>query len=332
MRRYFCICMIALLILTGCSKKQAIEPITQVQLTQLPVNLATLSHDAALTLLLIDDHLLQVWDNQSQQLMKQIEGSKYQLTFRDALIAPSKRSIVSISDTQLNIWQLHTNEIVSYSLPEFDSSIRITKAQWSSDEQLIALGYNDGSVLLLSLDKQTITKIHLHESSVTHLIFNRSLTSLYSASLDGHAKRLELQSKEITIDYALPHRITSLALSQNENRLFVSDALQAQELIDTRSGEPVLSLSYPQRFKFFRGAQFLASDEFLLTTSSKAYISLWELVSGTEIISWPIAQRSAGSTVYDFHLSDSNVLTTISSDGMLEKWAVTPILFAPKRQ
>lgn len=327
MKLAFYAMIVTLLILTGCSKRQTLEPTEQIQLTQLPVSLAQLSSDAALTLLLIDDHLLQVWDNQSQQLIKQIEGSKYQLTFRDALIAPSKRSILSISDTQLNIWQLHSNEVVSYPLPEFDSFIRVTKALWSSDEQFIALGYNDGSVLLLSLDEQTINRIKLHESSITHLIFNRNLTSLYSASLDGHAKRLELQSKKITVNYELPHRITSLALSQNENWLFVSDALQDQKFIDTRTGEPMLSLSYPQRFKFFRSAQFVAGDEFLLTTSSKEYISLWELASGKEIVSWPVAQLNLGSTVYDVHISDSNVLTTISSDGVLEKWALTPILF-----
>ncbi|MCG7541002.1 hypothetical protein [Pseudoalteromonas sp. OF7H-1] len=327
MRLAFYAMIVALLILTGCSKRQTLEPTEQIQLTQLPVSLAQLSSDAALTLLLIDDHLLQVWDNQSQQLIKQVEGSKYQLTFRDALIAPSKRSILSISDSQLNIWQLHSNEVVSYPLPEFDSFIRVTKAQWSSDEQFIALGYNDGSVLLLSLDERIITRINLHESSITHLMFNRSLTSLYSASLDGHAKRLELTSKEVTVDYELPHRITSLALSQNEHWLFVSDALQDQKFIDTRTGQAVLSLSYPQRFKFFRSAQFVADDKFLLTTSSKEYISLWELTSGKEIVSWPITQLNLGSTVYDVHISDSNVLTTISSDGVLEKWALTPILF-----
>ncbi|NKC21261.1 WD40 repeat domain-containing protein [Pseudoalteromonas galatheae] len=327
MRLAFYSMIVALLLLAGCSKRQTLVPAEQIQLTQLPVSLAQLSSDAALTLLLIDDHLLQVWDNQSQQLIKEIEGSKYQLTFHDALIAPSKRSILSISDTQLNIWQLHSNEVVSYSLPKFDSFIRVTKALWSSDEELIALGYNDGSVLLLSLDERIITRINLHESSITHLIFNRNLTSLYSASLDGHAKRLELQSKEVTVDYKLPHRITSLALSQNENWLFVSDALQDQKFIDTHTGEQVLSLSYPQRFKFFRGAQFVADDKFLLTTSSKEYISLWELASGKEVVSWPIAQLNLGSTVYDLHISDSNMLTTISSDGVLEKWALTPILF-----
>lgn len=127
MRLAFYAMIVALLILTGCNKRQTLEPTEQIQLTQLPVSLAQLSNDAALTLLLIDDHLLQVWDNQSQQLIKQIEGSKYQLTFRDALIAPSKRSMLSISDTQLNIWQLHSNEVVSYPLPDLTHSFALPR-------------------------------------------------------------------------------------------------------------------------------------------------------------------------------------------------------------
>ncbi|MEJ6472985.1 hypothetical protein [Pseudoalteromonas piscicida] len=319
--------IIALLILCGCSKKQTLAPIAQIQLTQLPVNLARLSSDAALTLLLIDDHLIQVWDNQSQQLVKQIKGREHQLTFREASIAPSKRSILSVSDSQLNIWQLYSNEVLNYPLPKFEPYIKITRAAWSSDEHLIILGYNDGSAVLLNLEEKTFRRIKLHESSITHLIFNRALSAVYSASLDGHVKQLDLRSGKITLDHELPHRITSLALSQSEHWLFVSDALQNQQLIDTSTGESVLALSYPQRFKFFRGAQFLVDDQFLLTTSSKAYVSIWELTSGKEVISWPIAQQSLGSTVYDLNLSNSNVLTTISSDGVLEKWSLTSILF-----
>ena len=319
--------IVATAVVIGCGKKQSFRPTQQLQLTQLPISAAQLSDDGALTLLLIEDHLLQVWDNSTQEIIKQIEGSKFNLYFRAAFIAPSKRSILSVSDQQLTIWQLYSDELTTYALPQRDSYISVTKVIWSSDENLIMLGYNDGSAQLLNLKQQSLSQLALHESSITELIFSRDLSVVYSASLDGHAKKVDIASKQMLFDYALPHRITSLALSQAEDKLFVSDALADQHIISAENGDNLTSLDYIQRFKFFREATFVADDKYLLTSSSKAHMSLWQVSSGEEIISWPIAQLSLGSTVYDLQLSNSNVLTTISSDGVLERWDLQQILF-----
>ena len=107
--------------------KQSFRPTQQLQLTQLPISAAQLSDDGALTLLLIEDHLLQVWDNSTQEIIKQIEGSKFNLYFRAAFIAPSKRSILSVSDQQLTIWQLYSDELTTYALAPSATVISVSQ-------------------------------------------------------------------------------------------------------------------------------------------------------------------------------------------------------------
>ena len=119
----------------------------------------------------------------------------------------------------------------------------------------------------------------------------------------------------------LASRISSLALSKDHSKFFISDVLDNQALITLHNFNKIHSLDYLQRFRQFRNAYFV-QDGILITSDSKAQIGKWHLHQEKEVASTSIMALHFGSTTLDM-ASQEQSLVTISSDGFLQHWQMT---------
>ncbi|WP_440056965.1 WD40 repeat domain-containing protein (plasmid) [Pseudoalteromonas sp. T1lg65] len=321
----------SVILLSACSPKIETEPSVQHQLIEESIVQAQFNHDASQVWLMLNDHLIQIWDTQTFQKIQQIDGSKFSLSFQHADFAGDNTQLLTSAGNTLIWWDLANGAIIKqHPLPEVETYIQITSLAWSTDKHKVAVGYNDGRLMVFDFASNTFSSQHVHDSSITRLHFSDDGTKLLSASLDGNVNYLTSNELQVIKNVAFNNRITSLAVNHNVDTIFVSDALNTQQIIFLNSDKPPVKLHYPQRFKFFREAVFLPDGQHLLTTTSKSPMSIWDINTGKELISWPIEQKSMGSTVYSARISSTNVLSTISSDAVLEKWPLTPLLFEHK--
>jgi len=314
------VCFCCSLFLAGCS-----DP-TPLQQLNAPVQLSTdFLLDAKLTengkqTVLLTEHDIQVIDNFEHKLLQQWPLPSG-IQARHLALSSYPLRIVAATEKQVFLFDFETRQqLLSQNIKGFSEHAKIDVVQLNPQGNKILLGLNEGSIVELNLLTNRQSRFKLHDSNVRHLFYTGNENMVLSAGNDGQILYWQISSGAIKNSRKLDSRISSLTLSGDQSKFFVSDVLTSQMVIKLDDFSETQSLDYLQRFRQFRQAHFIKNDT-LITTDSKAGIGKWRLSTETKIASAFIMAMHFGSTTFDL-TSNGGKLVTISSDGFLQHWQI----------
>ncbi|TMP39528.1 WD40 repeat domain-containing protein [Pseudoalteromonas rubra] len=228
----------------------------------------------------------------------------------------------------VEVWDIEQGKLLeTVTVHPSDELAKVSALRLYTRPHHLLVGLNDGTVNLLDLDNQLIKKAKLHDSKVMHVAKSAQGQTLLSAGHDGQVLLFDAHTLATKRGFYFERRITSIAQSHDNTRLFASDALNEQRIFSLYSGaEYDISLSYPERFRWFRAAAFSDDERYLATGSSKAWWTLWDAQNGQEIGAFFIKAHSRDATILDMHTNSHGELLTLSSDGFVELWQISTLV------
>ncbi|PAJ75336.1 hypothetical protein CJF42_05690 [Pseudoalteromonas sp. NBT06-2] len=315
--------LISLIFILGCNDElKEIKASSFHKFIEVAVVDADLSDDAKISALLDINQKITIWENTSHQKIVDYQSSNFKELQYHIVLSGDKKVIASAGKKYITIFSIETGKVItSWPVKGFSEDIQITQVLLNYSGDNIYIGLNEGSIVNVDLkyNKRSLHKIH--NSSVTKLTLHKNGQSIFSVGNDGNVVQWHSYTGEIIWLTVFSQRITSFTHDSLNEKVFVSDALKSQKIINLGSTQSDISLEYIERFRFFRQAIFLSSGSKLLTASSKFQLSLWDTQSGEEIGFGNIKSYNFGSMILDFAVSWNKDIYSISSDGVLEIWS-----------
>jgi WD40 repeat protein len=308
-------------LLSGCSKEQTITPVNEIRLTQLPIKKATLSQDATLAAFVHNDNSVSVWD---------INDTLQRFNWRHDEISEEELSIIAISKNKkwlavTGYWSttlidLHSGTVFgNWQFQGKDSGATASSMQLSSQGDKALVGMTDGTVLELDFTQGRALQFSHNTMKVLHVGY-ASDNVAFAGGTDKHWFVWDLKQNDIVYKRSYRSRVTASVIDSRSQRAFVSDALNSHEIVDLSDNEIVCELAFMERFRFFRKGLFLENGNYLVTTSPKSVVSLWDANTGEEQASWEITRYSSEATTHALTTNNDGLLVTLSSDGVLQSW------------
>jgi WD40 repeat protein len=282
---------------------------------------ADLSEDGQLSALLDINQNVSIFNNTNKQKVIEYPSSHFKELQYHIILSGDKSIIASAGKKYITLFSVKTGEVIAaWQVKGFSEDIQITKILLNYSGDSVYIGLNEGSIenVDLKYNKRSLHKIH--NSSVTKLVLHKNGQSIFSAANDGNVVQWHAYTGEVIFSTELSQRITSFAHDSFNEKVFISDALKSQKIINLSSGESDTSLEYSERFRFFRQAIFLSNGNKLFTASSKFQLSLWNAQTGEEIGFGNVRSYNFGSMILDFAVTKHEDVYSISSDGVLEVW------------
>lgn len=322
MFRLMCVVCFACFLI-GCGSQPEISKGVTSQLTQNGVIIGHFSKDGEWTVTLDGNADIQIHDNTDQSIVFKVPKDKVKTPVKALLLSDDKSMLVIAGENLISIWSVPKQKLVT-NVPFAGVSplASISSLALSHDNKRLLVAMDDGSVNMADLFTKINNRFMPHSRPIEHLAFHENAEYFVTGAQDGLVALWQFASPEPVYQHQFNHRVTSLTVSPDGKRLFVSDGLNAQHVLDFESGKLISELKYMARFKMFRKAKFISNSGLLATSSSKSHLSIWRYDSGEELGTWSIRTASEGATVVDMYVSNSSTLVTLNSDGMLETWAV----------
>ncbi len=286
---------------------------------------ASLSAKGDTTALLMADNSIALWNNATQQNI--IAWPATQLVSDTMMLSVSDNAdyVLSASKTAVQLWDAsNPGPLGTLNLVSQLGDATITQITfWIAPFKLI-IGTSAGDIIFADIQNNTYRVNRSHSADVVKLLLTRNADTLYSGGYDGKVIRWDLHDFEPVKTKTLLYRVTSLALG-DMGVVFISDALDNQILWDSSTDRELGQLTYSTRFKWFRHALIDDEKHWLITSSPKAEIFLWDMRTLTLQGSWMIDAQGLGSTTEDMVLMEDKTLRTISSDGILQDWEINQL-------
>ena len=311
-----------LFLFLGCSSPESdIRSTGQYRFTEEFVVTADLSDDGTKSVIVTDFPHISVWDNHSHALIARWNVDLLGVIPLFVSISYDNRQLLVAGETQVVLLDIERNaEVGRWPIASLVDDKKVTSAGYFMRGQLFALGLNDGSVIVADINDGVFKKAYLHESNVTHLVVDEFGQYLYTAAHDGAVNKVSLADLEVVQTRQFEHRLSSLNLDNDSGRLFISDTLDEQVVVDSQSLETVGTLDYFERWRWFREALFVENSRFLITASSKTGMSLWNIETGEQVGFWDAKVYSFASHVSKMTINKDNQLVTLTNDAVVEFW------------
>lgn len=321
-----CVLFAVVLSCVACSDTAELKELTQsYQITQQPLLDAELTGNGQyLATLTPEDVALRQLSNENVIFLHSTTElpqtpTKLSLSKDLSVLAIASDNVVTLFDitTQTQILQWRARGTVEQA--------KISELKLNQFGDVILLGMSDGSVSVTNLTQKNQLLYKPHSSDVKHLFFTPFEQQILTASFDGQMILLDLATGKIVQNLEFASRITSLQLDTSSGEIFISDALSNEKVLNLSSftantSEPS-SLDYVERNRHFRLARFTDNGNKLITTGSKAGLSVWSTENGDELAATQIAAMSMSSTTMDMVVK-GNTLITVSSDGIVQNWSL----------
>ncbi|WP_155730454.1 hypothetical protein [Pseudoalteromonas luteoviolacea] len=311
--------------LLGCSKAKR-DPQNEFNLlSQAPIDLGVISSDAT-SVAFLNGGLVTVSDVRTAEVKHQFKLNKQTKVSGISLSQDNKLLLVSF-DTQLSVWDLDKNSLVGqFTVVGHSKFAKISQVAIYANPMFVLVGMTDGTLNLIDFENSLTKQVKLHDARISHLELGEYRQLVMTAGHDGQVKLSHIDSLSLKYSYSLHKRVTSAATGQRNETLFVSDALNEQLLLRPFSNvsEPI-KLVYRERFRWFRAAALSPNGEYLATGSSKYWWTLWDANNGREIDAFAIEAATSTAMILDMHFSKGNILTTLSSDGIVEFWDINTL-------
>ncbi|TVP14393.1 WD40 repeat domain-containing protein [Shewanella sp. KCT] len=310
-----------LVVLSGCSDKQTSQPPQSLKrLVEDNLVAGLLAEDASLAITLSRSRDLSVWTLPEGKQRFHWPATAFEHPGYQLAMSGNKRYLAYGGKRQITLIDIQQGNIqLTWQVNGFDDYASISTLALNQSGSRIAIGMNEGSVILVDFTAQQFSLFKQHDAEVAFLAFGSSDERLLSAGHDGKVLWWVSGSGEIIKQFSLPQRITSLAFDEADRSLFFADNLDNHQLLAFDTGEALSKLNYFERYRYFRRARFIHRGDELITATSKQTIFRWQVATGKELERWQLTPFSMGTTVMDM-VSHGGQLITLSSDGALEYW------------
>ncbi|WP_244951625.1 WD40 repeat domain-containing protein [Pseudoalteromonas luteoviolacea] len=314
---------IATLLLVGCDEDVALSKGTLDQLGNSGVLIGHFSADGSKLVTVDGTNVLHVWETSNRVREFTVPKDKMPDLVREVVISQDNSMLIVVGDNELQFWSLPKQKFVTkVSFNGVSGYAYITSVALAPTMDKIVVAMSDGTVNMANLHTQVNNQFAPHTRPVMHVQWDDKGEMVMTAAQDGKLALWQFGSPEPVFTKEFNHRVTSLAVRRDFSEFFVSDALDNQVIATLLDGADKSELKYMARFKVFRKALFIEQSAYLATSSSKSHLTIWDTKSGNEIGTWQIDTLNAGATIVDMYAPSREKLVTLSSDGLLEEWAL----------
>ena len=279
-------------------------------------------------LVLVIDYQGQVSIYSTDDFEKIFEVSKQEKLdeSKHAVLSDDGSKLLLANDNEVAIWSVYGKKLIGQTRFEgVQSFASISAISVSPNNDRILVGMSDGTINMATISTRLNNRFKPHARAVTHLKFTTD-DNYFSASEDGKFAKRVFASPEPIFEEEFPHRVTSMVVDFESQRLFVSDALKSQLIKSlTRKSNLSIQLQYIARFMVFRQGHFINHANLLVTSSSKNHISIWDTTTGVELGTWQSLVETSTSTVLSMYSNEKGELFTINTDALIEKWDLTQL-------
>lgn len=309
-------------LLMGCGNEpEMLKSSFMHRFVETPVVSADLAQDASLLALLTADQQVSVWNTVAQQQVHAWDRERFNGEITRLALSGDKQRLAVAGHWSVSLLSTVDGSVItSWDVLGFQASATVSRLFVDHTGHKVLVGMTDGAVLSVDLRTGNALKLDHHTLQVTRLAYAGDSPFALSGSTDKNLAYWEIASGDIAYQHTFRSRITALAVDDASDKLFVSDALTDHWILDKHSGDKLSALSYFERFRFFRHGLFVENGQYLITTSPKNVITLWDAASGDEITSWTIKRYTANATVMDLTTNAAGNLVTLSSDGVVQEW------------
>ena len=288
-----------------------------------------LSANGEFTSLLLADNSLELWNNKVRKKVSAWRPDQLvpETIFID--LSDSAEFILSANHNSVQIW--HTDKEQSLGSVNFSKHLgdaRITQIRFGASPYQFLIGTSSGDVIFADSLNDSYRVNRRHTSDVVQLKLSKNKRTLFSGGNDGLVVKWDLIDYQPVVTKILPFRIVSLAIG-SDNQIFISDALKDHILWDSSQDSVVGRISHWQRFKWFRHAIFAPHQRWLVTSSPKTEMHLWNIDDMTMRGSWNVESQTLGSSVADIKVIGTEHLRTLSTDGVLQDWNLSSFALKP---
>ncbi|CCQ10121.1 WD40 repeats containg secreted protein [Pseudoalteromonas luteoviolacea B = ATCC 29581] len=316
-----------LTLLAGCSEPLEKPNEDSFALVNEPVAMAKFSKDSQLLALYTLSKELQVWAVDTRSVKLVLPFSKLGEVARDITLTSDNQHVLVASENRISFWALDTGNLSQfYSINGADPLARIATLASAPNNDFLAIGMTDGSVVLMSFKDKSQRLFKPHDAEVAHLRWDSRSEKVLSGGFDGHVALWRFSDAHVEHEFNVAKRVTSLATDSSLSKAFVSDAVHDQIVWDFKQNKALSRLSYPERFRWFRASFLFDERSILVTASSKSKLFVWDINSGNELASWWISASNSEALILDIVQVSSGTLMTISSDGIVERWPLDSML------
>lgn len=310
----------------GCSGELTLSKGKVIDLSNEPLLAAQFSKQGRLVLVMDFKGQAAVYKANNFEKIFEVSVQEKLVDPKLAILSDDGSKLILANDRDVAIWSVSGKVLIGQT--QFfgvQSFATISAVSISPDNDKLLVGMSDGTINMATISTRLNNRFKPHTRPVTHLKFITNENYL-SASQDGKFAKRIFASPEPILEEEFPHRITSLVVDVESQRLFVSDALKSQ-LVKSLSGQPgkSIQLQYMARFMVFRQGHFVEHSNLLVTSSSKNHISIWDTTTGEELGTWQSQIDTSTATVLSMYSNDRGELFTINSDAMIEKWDLTQL-------
>lgn len=302
---------------------------SQWQITKDYVIDAKLSERGEYSALLLAQGRLEIWHNTRQERIDLWPKTDLLRKSTMLAISPDARFLITANDNALQIWQSGEREpLGSLNLTSHLGDASITDITfWQAPHKLI-IGTSSGVLIFADIKNNLYQQNQSHSGDVTKLLITDNGAAVISGGNDGRIIKWSLNTYYPTQTQTLPFRITSLT-TDNKDLIFASDALKTQIIWDTSNNTITGQLKYLDRNKWFRQALFINHSKWLVTSSPKAELLVWDLNSLELKASGMIRFHGFGSTTEDMKRTGPQSFRTLSSDSVIEDWELSALNSQP---
>jgi WD40 repeat protein len=317
----FCI----LKLCSGCSneKEQLMVAKSSYRFNEGTVLAVDLSKNGTISAILTADQQISVWHNRTHHLIAQWNKQQLEEEVFHLALSGDRRLLAVGGHWTVTLLNIEDSTVVtSWDVQGFTHSATVSALDVDESANRVLVGMSDGAVLSVNLKSGNALKLDNHTARVTRLGYDASGQYAFSGAIDKKLARWHTGTGELVWQHEFRSRVTTLAFDPAAAKLFVSDALTSHWIVDSASGEKITELNYFERFRYFRQAMFVQQSNYLITSSPKQTMTLWDSASGDELKSWNIAAYTANTTVLAMAKPDNKTseLLTLSADAVLQVW------------
>ncbi|KZN69248.1 WD40 repeat domain-containing protein [Pseudoalteromonas luteoviolacea] len=317
------IVIIASVLLVGCDDDVVLSKGTLDKLGNNGVLIGHFSADGSKMVTVDSTNSLHVWEMNSRTSEFSVPQEKMPELVREVVLSQDNTMLIVVGDNQLQFWSLPKQKLVTkVTFNGVSGYAHITSVALAPTMDKIVVAMSDGTVNMANLHTQVNNQFAPHSRPVMHVQWDDKGEMVMTAAQDGKLALWQFGSPEPLFTKEFSHRVTSLAVRRDFSEFFVSDALDNQVIASLLDGANKSELKYMARFKVFRKALFIEQSAYLATSSSKSHLTIWDTKSGNELGTWQIDTLNAGATIVDMYAPSREKLVTLSSDGLLEEWAL----------
>lgn len=277
----------------------------------------TLSPNADLLAVALQDGRIELWDTTGKSAVRELDGHSswvYELAF-----SPNGSNLASASmDGSVRLWNLDGAEELQILTGHAGE---VSSVAFAPDGDSLATASQDGTVKIW--DAATGTEVAMlsdHTSWVWSVAFSRHGRSLATASADRTVKLWDLESGEVLFSLLGHTSTVRRAVFSHDDSMVASASWDGTiKLWDVANGEELRTLRGHTDWVY--GVAFSPDARVLASSSRDGEVKLWDVASGSEVASL------VGHTdiVWNVAFSpDGRFLVSAAQDGWIRLWAVSP--------